>query len=191
MCGTSRVRPGTDGLARCGVALACIVYSLESLGASALPRLFVYAMVGLGALSATAYLAYASRVANPILEMRLFRAQTFSVATLGGFFMRLKLGATPFLLALLFQRMPLKERLLTAVISAFVAVTACRWLVERWDALAKAEWPAIQPAAAALWIALLAALALLAWTLLASAALWRRLWTVAVLRLRAGLQRNR
>jgi len=44
--------------------------------------------------------------------------------------------------------MPLKERLLTAVISACVAFTACRWLVERWDALAKAEWPAIQPAAA-------------------------------------------
>lgn len=95
------------------------------------------------------------------------------------------------LLALLFQRMPLKERLLTAVISAFVALTACRWLVERWDALAKAEWPAIQPATAALWIALLAALALLAWTLLTSAALRRRLWTVAVLLLRAGLQRNR
>ena len=70
------------------------------------------------------------------------------------------------LLALLYQRMPLNERLLTAVISAFVALIACQWLVERWDALAKTEWPAIQPAAAALWIALLAALALLAWTLI-------------------------
>jgi len=38
---------------------------------------------------------------------------------------------------------------------------------------------------------MLAALALLAWTLLASATLWRRLWTFAVLLLRAGLQRNR
>jgi hypothetical protein len=93
-------------------------------------------------------------------------------------------------LALLFQ-MPLNERLLTAVISAFVALTAGQWLVERWDALAKTQWPAIEPAVAALWIVPLAALALLAWTLLSNAAPWRRLWTGAVVLLRAGLQRNR
>jgi HupE / UreJ protein len=94
------------------------------------------------------------------------------------------------LLALLFQ-MPLNERLLTAVISAFVALTAGRWLVERWGTLTNAAWPAIEPAVAAVWIALVGALALLAWTLLSRAALWRRLWTVAVVLLRAGLQRNR
>lgn len=94
------------------------------------------------------------------------------------------------LLALLFQ-MPLNERLLTAGISAIVALTAGQWLVERWGTLTKAAWPAIEPAVAAVWIALVAALALLAWTLLSRAARWRRLWTVAVVLLRAGLQRNR
>ena len=63
--------------------------------------------------------------------------------------------------------------------------------MQRWDALTKVEWPAIEQAAAALWLPLLAALALLAWMLLSSAAPWRRLWTVAVGRLRAGLQRDR
>ena len=86
-----------------GVALACIVYGLESLGGNQLPRELVYGMMGFGAGAAVAYMCYAGRIDNPILEMRLFQAQTFSAATLGGFFMRLKLGATPFLLALLFQ----------------------------------------------------------------------------------------
>jgi len=44
--------------------------------------------------------------------------------------------------------MPLEEWLLTAVISAFVALTAHADGSGRWDALAKAEWPAIQPATA-------------------------------------------
>jgi uncharacterized membrane-anchored protein YitT (DUF2179 family) len=79
------------------------------------------------------------------------------------------------LLALLFQKTPLNERLLTAIICAPVALIAAQWLVQRWDTLTKAEWPAIEPAAAALWITLATALAVLARTLL----------------LRAGLPRNR
>ena len=95
------------------------------------------------------------------------------------------------LLALVFRAMPRNERLLTGVISAVIALIAGKWLVERLDALAKVEWPAIEPAVAALWIALFAALALLAWTLLSRAALWRRLRTAAVALLHARLQRNR
>lgn len=75
------------------------------------------------------------------------------------------------LLALLFKSVPLNERLLTGVISALAALIAGQWLVERWDALTKAEWPALQAVPAVLWIALLAALALML--------------------LRAGLQRRR
>lgn len=80
------------------------------------------------------------------------------------------------LLAFLFQRMPLDERLLIAVISLFVALIAGQWLVERWEALARAEWPVIEPTAATLWVALAAALAVC---------------TVAAGILRAGLQRDR
>ena len=73
--------------------------------------------------------------------------------------------------ALLFKSVPLNERLLTGVISTLVALIAGRWLVERWETLTKAEWPALQAVPAVLWIALLAALALML--------------------LRAGLQRRR
>ena len=45
------------------------------------------------------------------------------------------------LLTLVFAKTPLSERAVTVVISAFVAHTAWHWLVERWDTLAKVEWP--------------------------------------------------
>jgi hypothetical protein len=69
-------------------------------------------------------------------------------------------------LNLLFARLALSERLVTAVISAFVAHTAWHWLTERWDTLAKVGWPAVDLATAALWIGLAAALAALAWAVL-------------------------
>ena len=65
------------------------------------------------------------------------------------------------LLGLLFDKTRLSERLVTVVISAFVAHTAWHWLVERWDTLAKVEWPQIDAAVLGLWIALAAALGVL------------------------------
>jgi uncharacterized membrane-anchored protein YitT (DUF2179 family) len=70
------------------------------------------------------------------------------------------------LLVLLFERAPLSERLITAVISAFVVHTAWHWLVERWDTLAKVEWPQLEAATLALSIVLAAALGVLAWAIL-------------------------
>jgi hypothetical protein len=77
-------------------------------------------------------------------------------------------------LALLFQKAPFSERLLTVVISAFVAHTAWHWLVERWDTLAKVEWPEVDAGALALWIVLAGALVVLARTLLGRTAVLRR-----------------
>jgi len=78
------------------------------------------------------------------------------------------------LLVLLFARAPLSERLITAVISAFVAHTAWHWLVERWDTLAKVGWPQIEAATLALSIVLAAALGVLAWAILGRPAVLRR-----------------
>jgi hypothetical protein len=62
----------------------------------------------------------------------------------------------------------------TVVISAFVAHTAWHWLTERWDTLAKVEWPSVDPATLGLWLALAAALGALAWALLSPGAKFRR-----------------
>ena len=78
------------------------------------------------------------------------------------------------LLSLLFAKIRLSERLVTVVISAFVAHTAWHWLTERWDTLAKVEWPEVDLVTLGLWIALAAALAGLAWTLLGRSTILRR-----------------
>jgi hypothetical protein len=78
------------------------------------------------------------------------------------------------LLSLLFAKIRLSERLVTVVISAFVAHAAWHWLAERWDTLAKVEWPEIDPVTLGLWIALTAALAVLGRTLLSRSAILRR-----------------
>jgi len=80
------------------------------------------------------------------------------------------------LFVLLFERARSGERLITAVISAFVAHAAWHWLVERWDTLAKVEWPQIDVATLALSIVLAAALGILAWLFLGRPAVlrWRR-----------------
>ena len=63
-------------------------------------------------------------------------------------------------------RVRLSEFVVTLVVSAFVGHTAWHWLVERWQVLAKVEWPLLDPIKAALWLLLVAALGALAWVLL-------------------------
>ena len=63
---------------------------------------------------------------------------------------------------------------MTVVISVFVAHAAWHWLVERWGTLAKVEWPEIDAAALGLWIALAAALGILAWLMLSRPGMLRR-----------------
>ena len=78
------------------------------------------------------------------------------------------------ILALAFHRLPIQERLLTAVVSAFVAHAAWHWLTERWAVLAKVEWPQPDPIRLALWLLLVLALGALIWVLLGRTSLLRR-----------------
>jgi hypothetical protein len=77
-------------------------------------------------------------------------------------------------LSLLLEKARLSERLVTAVISAFVAHTAWHWLAERWDTLTKVEWPQIDAASLGMSIVLAAALGILAWAVLSRPAVLRR-----------------
>jgi hypothetical protein len=56
-----------------------------------------------GMLCGVAYVLYARRTSYAILDLSLFRLQSFTAATIGGIFSRLIVGASPFLLALLLQ----------------------------------------------------------------------------------------
>jgi hypothetical protein len=71
------------------------------------------------------------------------------------------------IVALTLARIPSREMLITIVVSVFVGHTAWHWLVERWQVLAKVEWPQADPVRLLLWLVLLAALGALAWVMLA------------------------
>ncbi|MGC3965402.1 MAG: MFS transporter [Rhodocyclaceae bacterium] len=62
----------------------------------------VACVVGGGALVA-AYLYFARRNPHPLLNLDLFRLQTFRTGVVGGFFFRIGIGAIPFLLPLMLQ----------------------------------------------------------------------------------------
>jgi hypothetical protein len=114
-----------------------------------------------------------------MLQNQLQFAGGHLLLSLLGFNVGIELGQLLFIvvaipaLNLLFERARLSERLITAVISAFVIHTAWHWLVERWDTLAKVQWPQIDAATLAWSIALAAALGTLAWVILGRSAVLR------------------
>jgi len=60
-------------------------------------------LAGCGALLILAYVRHAYRTIDPLIELRLFEIPAFRYSISGGFLFRVGVGATPFLLALLFQ----------------------------------------------------------------------------------------
>ena len=86
-----------------GLGLAALVFGFETVGRDTMPGWVVAATVGGGALCWIAYVLHARVTQHPILDLRLFRLQTFAAATFGGGLCRLGFGAIPFLLAMLLQ----------------------------------------------------------------------------------------
>jgi EmrB/QacA subfamily drug resistance transporter len=91
------------GLALTGLGMAGVVYGFENLGRPGIP-VWVQAtmMIGGGACLA-AFVRHAGRTRHPIVDLSLLKIQTFRASVVGGAFMRVGMGATPFLLALLLQ----------------------------------------------------------------------------------------
>lgn len=86
-----------------GLGLAGMVYGFENLGRGMLPFTVVAAMLVGGAICLALYTRHAKRTPDAILDLDLLRLQTFNASTVGGAFLRMGMGATPFLLALLLQ----------------------------------------------------------------------------------------
>jgi len=98
------VRPlDWTGLVLTGVGMAGVVYGFENLGRGALPPWAVGLMMGGGAACLAAYVWHARRAEHAILDLSLLRIRTFTASVVGGGFMRMGMGATPFMLALLLQ----------------------------------------------------------------------------------------
>ncbi|MDQ2859594.1 MAG: MFS transporter [Pseudomonadota bacterium] len=91
------------GLALTGLGMAGVVYGFDNLGRTALPAWAVAAMMIGGGACLILYARHARRTDHAILDLDLLRIRSFTASVVGGAFMRMGMGATPFMLALLLQ----------------------------------------------------------------------------------------
>ena len=91
------------GILMTGIGLAALIFGFENLGRGSLPGAVVAGLFMTGFSSLALYWRYARANPHAILDLSLFRLATFRASVIGGGFMRLAMGATPFMLALLLQ----------------------------------------------------------------------------------------
>ena len=91
------------GFVMSAVAISALVGATETIGLKIVPPAVQVAAallaVGVGAL----YVRHALRIERPVLDLRLLRYATFRASLTGGTFVRLGIGAGPFLMPLLLQ----------------------------------------------------------------------------------------
>src|SRR5260221_11544452 len=71
----------------------------EAIGRGGVPLVLAITLVIVGLAAVILYVRHASRHANPILDLLLFRVPSFAIAVGGGSLFRIGIGALPFLLS--------------------------------------------------------------------------------------------
>ncbi|MBU4435283.1 MAG: MFS transporter [Alphaproteobacteria bacterium] len=107
-------------------AVSGLVTVAETAGLDLLPHLAQVTILAAALLAGWTYLRHAKRSPNPILDLSLMRYPTYRASLLGGTFVRLGVGAGPFLLPLLLQVAlswtPLRAALVTIASGAGILV---------------------------------------------------------------------
>lgn len=91
------------GILMTGLGLAALIFGFENLGRDALGPLAVAGLFALGFASLGLYGWHASHTPHAVVQLSIFRKPTFRASVIGGAFMRIAMGANPFLLAMLLQ----------------------------------------------------------------------------------------
>jgi len=91
------------GFALLGIGLSVLMLGLSALGAHLLPGAAIAGCIVIGALALAAYSRHAGRITNPLIDLKLLKFATFRTGIVGGSLFRMGMGATPFLLPLMFQ----------------------------------------------------------------------------------------
>ena len=86
-----------------GLGLAGVVYGFENIGRGALPPGLVATLLIGGLACLSVYHWHARRTPHAILDFSVFRYPAFMATTIGGAFLRMAIGAMPFLLAMMLQ----------------------------------------------------------------------------------------
>jgi len=118
----ARRRLDWAGFLMLAVGLSGVMFGFETVGRGLLPGWLVAALLGGGGAALGLYVLYARRAADPLIALSLLRLPTFRASVAGGFLFRIGVGATPFLLPLMFQvgfgLNPLQSGLLTFAAAA-------------------------------------------------------------------------
>lgn len=101
----SEVREKLDllGLILFGSGIALLSYVLEVFGEHTLSSREITALIGISLMLLFGYGLHAKTIAEPLLNLDLFRIRTLRIAAVGNFITRIAAGGLPFLLPLLYQ----------------------------------------------------------------------------------------
>jgi len=91
------------GFVLSGIGAAGFVFGLSVVSLPALPPAVGIAAVAVGSLSMLLFVRHARRHPHPVLDLDLFKIDTFRVCVTSGTIFRIAMGAVPFLLPLMLQ----------------------------------------------------------------------------------------
>ena len=91
------------GFALVGAACFTLMFGLDLIGQPKTSAVFIVGLIAAGALLFTLAVRHLLTTPNPLLQLSAMRIPTFSVSMVGGSISRLAIGASPFLLPLMFQ----------------------------------------------------------------------------------------
>ena len=99
------IRPRLDvlGFVLSGLGLALVMLGLASAGRHLVPIEVSLASLAVGSVLVVLYIRHALAADAPLLDLRLLALPTFRAGLMGGVLFRVGVGATPFLLPLMFQ----------------------------------------------------------------------------------------
>jgi len=119
------------------LSLACLVFGFETTGRHMIDGSATGAMIVAGIALMLLFFVHARRVKYPIVDLTIFKNQTFGLSVIGGALFRIGIGATPFLLPMMLQigfgYSPLKSGLLVFVtpLGAMVMKPLAQILIRR------------------------------------------------------------
>ena len=121
------------GMTLVGLGVGGLAFGLTVTGIAFVPMSVIAALIIGGASATFAYIVHARRMPAPVIDLTLFKLQTFRAGVGGGFIFRVGSGALPFLLPLLLQigfgRTPFQSGLIT--LSTAVGAMMMKWAVPR------------------------------------------------------------
>ena len=95
--------PDVPGLTMVGAALACLMFTFETLGRGLVAAWIPEAVLALGVVLMVLAVRHCLRVKNPALDFSLFAVPSFSVTVVAGTVFRVGAGMVPFLVPLSLQ----------------------------------------------------------------------------------------